>query len=100
MDEVAACELELGLVHFNKLVHTIEEKYEEWRIVLAIIHVLPRFHLQLGSLDLRRYHLPVDFFAVAALDDEGQFLHEVVLGVYPFFVDQGAESRERSIIRI
>jgi len=60
-------ELEVSLVHGQKLVHTVQEKYEKWSVIFAIIDVRPRRHLKPLCFQVRRhcrYCLTVKSFSV------------------------------------
>ena len=53
-------ELEGVRVHLDKLVHTVQKQMEEWSVLLAIIHVWPRFHYLLSLPDVLVLHqLPI-----------------------------------------
>tara|TARA_B110000285_G_C15117417_1_gene614970 strand:+ start:675 stop:824 length:150 start_codon:yes stop_codon:yes gene_type:complete len=46
------CEFKLMCIHSYELTNTIQEENEKWRIVFAIIDVLPSLHLDSGGFDI------------------------------------------------
>ena len=44
--QVMRCKLKVIVVNRQQLVNAVQEEYEKGRVVLAVVHIRPRLHLQ------------------------------------------------------
>ena len=100
MREEIAGKLELGGVHQDQLVHTVQEEHEVRAVLTGVIYCCPGLHLFLGLLDVGRDHLALDWLTIFSLKHQAQALDEVVEVEVPLFVDKGTESFECAVVGV
>jgi hypothetical protein len=103
MRQVMGSKLKRVRVHLGQLVHAVQEEYEKWGILFAIVHVWPTFHFFLSLANVLVLHmLPVVYLLhdFGVLHKQRISFQKVMLEVYPVFVKQCFEAFEAAVVRV